>query len=79
MNNRAKDIAIGFVIGAATLLVMGQNQPWQPAKPHEVGRYHMVSTIAGGVAVQDTTTGEVRYVNGPELATQGFNPFNEGR
>ena len=50
-------IAFGFLLGAATILVLGQSSPPQTA----IGRYNMITT-GTSIFVQDSTTGEVKMI-----------------
>lgn len=58
MKTKLPTLAIGFVLGVLSILLLGQSKPPQPAVP---GRYTMVSTPIG-ICVQDTATGAVKII-----------------
>ena len=61
MKTKIPTLALGFLLGVASMLLIGQRQP-----PDSTGRFSMVFTAAG-VCVQDTATGTVRLIPGPHL------------
>lgn len=62
MKTRIPTLALGFLLGVASILMIGQGRPPQAPAP---GRYTMVS-FSGGICVQDTATGVIKIM--PESA-----------
>ena len=58
MKTKIPTLTLGFVLGAISVLLLGQSRPPQPA-----GRYCMIETPSG-VCVQDTSTGAVKLIPG---------------
>lgn len=66
-------LPLGFVLGVATILLMGQSKP----ATGPVFRYTMV-TASVGICVMDTTTGAVRVIStDPRNAAQAKMEFGQ--
>jgi len=68
--NNIGSIALGFVLGTVTLLVLGQSQPPISA---QWGRYHMMPFGNNSIAVQDSVTGTVKIILATDITREMSN------
>jgi hypothetical protein len=59
MKTKLPPLALGFLLGALALLLMGQSRP----ASFSTGRYQIVAGSGGGVYIADTNTGAVKFVS----------------